>query len=256
MRSLAIARLRLLTRIRTANASFALASIPALVLAVAASWLPENMFRATFPFVAPMIATFTIFVFILHAGVLLIGSETAGQLHPQREGAEWSDLMETVPIGVAGRYWGEVLGSLGINLTIHLCTLPLLALVAVLSPLPVIVFVILEGIVLLLLSMGSAAAAWKRCARPTKWSATRMARSGLLFWILFVVILNATSRWDAFLGSIEGLITRPSQQTWSITLSAIERPVQLVVLIALLCVSYFAFYYVSSVRGLARRRGI
>ena len=254
MRSVAIARLRLLTRIRTASPLFALAAAPSLILVVAASWLPENEFRASAPLFGTWIAPASILVWILHVAVLLIGSETSGQLHPQREGAGWSDLLETIPIGPGGRYWGEVLGNLAINLTIHACTLPLLALVAILSPLPTAVFLALEAAALVLISLGAGAAAWKRCARPTKWSATRMARSGLLFWILFVAILHATSRRDAFVSSIEGVLFHPSARTWSETTAAFDRPAQLVVLVALLCLSYIAFYYASSVRALARRR--
>lgn len=256
MRSLAIARLRLLTRIRTASVFFALAAAPALPFVLVASWPPENEYRAGFPFIATYLSGWSVLVFILHLGVMMIGSETSGQLHPQREGTEWSDLMETIPIGPTGRFWGELLGNLGINLTIHLCCLPLLALVAVVSPLPISVFLIVELLVLFFLFMAAAAAAWKRCAAPTKWSGTRMARSGMLFWILFVLILNATARWESIPDALDGLWMRPSPTTWRAALAVFDRPVQFVVLVTLLCLSYLTFYYVSSVRGITRRRRI
>jgi hypothetical protein len=256
MRLLAIARLRLLTRIRTASVLYALATLPPLMPCVFASLIPENAYRESMPFLAPVVAVWSILVWILHTGILLIGSEAGEQLHPRREGAEWSDLLETVPLDPSGRFAGEAVGSLAVNLSIHICALPVLAVVVALSPLPLSVFMALECGTLALLSLGAGAAAWKRCASPSKWSATRMARSGVLFWILFVAILYQTSRWQAFVSSLQEAIFQPSRRSWQQIGATIERPASLALLVALLCLSYLAFYYVSSVRALARRREI
>jgi hypothetical protein len=256
MRLLAIAKLRLLTRIRTASVLFALATLPPLIPCVVASVVPENEYRESMPFIASITAVWSLLVWFLHTGILLVGSEAGEQLHPRREGAEWSDLLETVPLDPTGRFAGEAVGNPAVNLTIHACALPILALVVAISPLPLSAFVALECGTLALLSLGASAAAWKRCARPSKWSATRMARSGVLFWILFVAILYQTSRWEAFVTSLQEAILQPSSRTWQHIASTIDRPAFLALLIALLCLSYLAFYYVSSVRALARRREI
>lgn len=256
MRLLAIAKLRLLTRIRTASVLFALATLPLLIPSVGASVMSENAYRESMPFNAPIIAVWSLLVWFVHTGILLVGSEAGEQLHPRREGAEWSDLLETVPLDPTGRFAGEAVGNLAVNLTIHVCALPILAVVAALSPLPLSAFLTLECGTLALLSLGASAAAWKRCARPSKWSATRMARSGVLFWILFVAILYQTSRWQAFVSSLQEAIFQPSRRTWQQIGSTIDRPASLVLLVSLLCLSYLAFYYVSSIRALARRREI
>ena len=256
MRVLAIAKLRLLTRIRTASVLFALATLPPLALCVGASWLPQNDWRTSMPFASPILAVWSLLVWFLHIGLLLVGSEAGEQLHPRREGAEWSDLLETVPMTASGRFAGEAFGNLAVNLTIHVCALPLLALVAALSPLPITVFLPLEVCALVLFALAAGAGAWKRCARPSKWSATRMARSGVLFWILLVMIVYQTSRWDAFTDSLLEAVFQPSRRTWEQIASTIERPAQLAVLVVLLCLSYVTFYYLSSVRALARRREI
>jgi hypothetical protein len=255
MRYLAIAKLRMLTQIRTASALFAIAAIPSLIFCILTASLAENEYRAAVPFYAQIIAPWGFILWILHAGMLLIGSESSGQLHPLREGAEWSDLMETIPVGPNGRFLGEALGSLGANLTIHLCCMPLLAMVAVLSPLPLSAFIWLEIVTLVLFGLAGAAAAWKRCARPSKWSGTRMVRSGLLFWVLFWFILDRTSRWDAITSSLYLVTSRPLLQSWAEMTAAIDRPALFASLVALLCISYVMFYYFSAVRGLARRKG-
>lgn len=255
MRYVAIAKLRALTRVRTASGLFAIAAIPPLLLCVTSSSMAENEYRALVPLHAQIIAFESLAIWMLHVVLLLIGSESSGQLHPLREGAEWADLMETIPVGSGGRFLGEAFGSVATNLTIHLCCMPLLAMVVVLSPLPLSVFVWLEVITLALFALAGGAAAWKRCARPTKWSGTRMARSGLLFWILFWFILYQSSRWEEIVSSLNLLGARPLRQTWSQITAAIDGP-QFAVLVALLCISYVTFYYVSAVRGLARRRGI
>jgi hypothetical protein len=164
--------------------------------------------------------------------------------------------METIPVGAGGRFLGEAFGSLATNLTIHLSCLPLLAMVVVLSPLPLSAFVWLEIAALVLLALAGAAAAWKRCARPSKWSGTRMARSGVLFWVLFWFILDRTSRWDAITSALNLVTSRPLLQTWADITAAIDRPALFGSLVALLCISYVTFYYVDAVRGLARRRGV
>ena len=256
MRILAIAKLRLLTRIRTASVLFALATLPPLALCVSAAWLPQNEWRSIMAFAAPAFAVWSLLVWFLHIGLLLIGSEAGEQLHPRREGAEWSDLLETVPLQPGGRFAGEAFGNLAVTLTLHVCALPLLALVAALSPLPIAAFLPLEIAALILFALAAGAGAWKRCARPSKWSATRAARSGVLFWILFVMILYQTSRWEAFTDSLGEAIFQPSRRSWEQIASTIERPAQLAVLVALLCLSYVTYYYVSSVRALARRREI
>jgi hypothetical protein len=255
MRYVALAKLRVLTRVRTASALFAIAAIPSLVYCVLTASLSENEYRAVMPFYAGVIAPLSILLWILHAGIVLIGAESSGQLHPLREGAEWSDLMETIPIGPSGRFLGEAFGSVATNLTIHLCSLPLLAMVAVLSPLPLSAFVWLELATLALFALAGGAAAWKRCARPSKWSGTRMARSGLLFWILFWFILYQSSRWEEVVSLLSQFPARPLRQTWAGIIAAIDGP-QFAGLLALLCISYITFYYVGAVRGLARRRGV
>ena len=162
------------------------------------------------------------------------------------------DLMDTAPIRPGARFWGEAAGILAAAMTIHICTLPVLVLVAALSPLPTAMFVTAEAATIALVVLASAGGAWKRRAPRTRWSATRGPRSAVLFGILLLMTVRHTTQWEVFRDSLVWFVTHPSPRDWSAVSNAVDNPLLLFMLLSLLYTGYIAYYYATSVRT-ARR---
>ena len=258
MRYLAIARFRLLTTIRAANTLFAVAAIAAIGPAALNSFMPDEVFRAGADDFLGVAATTAVIAWIAHALILGFACDSFGKvtlLRTQITSVETegpADLMDTSPIRPSARFWGEVAGILAAAMTIHVCTLPVLVLVAALSPLPTAMFIAAEAATIMFVVLAATAGAWKRRARPTKWSGTRSARSGLLFFILLALTVRYTTRWEAFRDSLPLFIAQPSPRVWSAASNAVDNPLLLFTLLSLLYTGYIAFFYASSVRT-ARR---
>jgi hypothetical protein len=258
MRYLAIARLRLLTTTLAANPLFALTAAAAIIPAAFLAFVPDEAFRANADWYLGIAATTALVVWIMH-GLLLgaacnaFGNETLLKSSlTSMETAGPGDLIDTAPISLKGRFWGETAGILAAAMAIHICTLPVLVLIAALSPLPTRMFFGLEAIVIACVFLGSAGAAWKRRAPRTKWSATRPARSGLLFGFLLLMTVRHTTNWYPFRDSLVNFVKEPSPRIWSEVWNAIENPLLFFGLLALLYAGYIAYYYATSVR-MARR---
>lgn len=258
MRSLAIARFRLLTTIRKATPLFVLAFWAALGPLVLTSPLSDGSFRADADSLLGTAATAAVFAWIAHALLLVVVCDAFGRdssLRTQLASQETdgpADLMDTAPIGLRARFWGEAAGILAAAMIIHLCTLPLLVLGAALSPLPTSMFLVGEAVTIALVVLASAGAAWKRRAPRTKWSATRGPRSALLFVLILLVSIRQTTQWEVFRDSFVDFVRQPTPHAWSTVFHAVENPFLLCVLLLSLYYGYLAFYYSSSVR-MARR---
>jgi len=249
MRYLAIARYRLLTTIREATPIYIVAMLPP-VGAAFVQTLIESSFRGGPDSLLAFHAQIALFAWCFHAAFLFIATEAFGSLKISRseDAAVASDLMDSVPLSPNARFFGEMLGVFETTLLIHACCLPMLALVAALSPLPARVFLWLELLIIAVIALGSPAAAWKRTARPSKMSATRNLRSGILFLILVAAIFYVSTRWDSFRDAAFAFLGTPSLRAWDRVVATIENPIVLIVSIAALYSAYLAFYYVSSTR--------
>jgi hypothetical protein len=259
MRYLAIARFRLLTTIRAANFLFAVAAIAAIGPAALISFMPDEVFRAGADDFLGVAATTAVIAWIAHALILAIACEAFGNvkfLRPQITSVQTDapgDLMDTAPIRPGARFWGEAAGILAAAMTIHICTLPVLVLVAALSPLPTAMFVTAEAATIALVVLASAGGAWKRRAPRTRWSGTRGVRSSALCAIVVLIAVRYATRWEVFRDSlILFLNSQASPRVWSAVSNAVENPLLLFMLLSLLYTAYIAFYYWSSVRT-ARR---
>jgi hypothetical protein len=253
MRVLAIARFRLLTTIRTATPVFVIAILPPLMGAIAES-RSEPQFGAGAESPLRLYAVIALITWLFHAALLLAASEASGNLRMFRpDQTELNpDLMDSAPIRPRARFWGEAGGILAATAIIHACCLPLLAVVAALSPLPTRVFAWIEAGIIALMILGSTGAAWKRLAPRTKFSGTRTVRSVILFLILFSFSLFASTRWEAFRDSASEYLRSPSMRAWAQLASAVENPFLLLFLLALLYAGYIGFYYISATRDPAR----
>lgn len=248
MRYLAVARFRCLTTIRQATPIYVVVLLPAIIGALIQS-IFHHGYEAGDQFLA-LAARVALFAWAFHALFLLSATELfAGRkTQPLDPTTAPADLMESAPVRPNARFGGEFAGIFVSTLVIHACCMPLLALVAAMSPLPGSVFVWFELVVVALMILSSAAAAWKRIARPTKMAATRNLRSGILFAIIVVAVLYASTQWTQFRDAAAGFILVPSPRAWERLLATIDEPVALAVSIAVLYVVYFLFYYVSSTR--------
>lgn len=247
MRYLAVARLRLLTTVRSATPIFILAALPPL-LAAAFESIPEPLFRAAADELLAPIAKAALFAWLIHGLVVGVACEAFGnrRVRPDLTSLP-SDLMDSAPVGPRPRFWGEALGTFAAASTIHACCLPLLAAAAVLSPLPTAAFAWIEAGIIALMILGSAGAAGKRLAPVTPWTATRTARSGILSLILFLLVLLATTNWEAFRDSLAAFIITPSMRAWAAVTASVENPLLLGVLLSLLYAGYL-LYYLNSTR--------
>jgi hypothetical protein len=258
MRYLAIARFRLLTTIRAANALFAVAAIAAIGPAALNSFMPDEVFRAGADDFLGLAATTAVIAWIAHALILAFACDAFGNVtllrtqitSLQTDGP--ADLMDTAPIKPGARFWGEAAGILAAAMTIHICTLPVLVLVAALSPLPTAMFIAAEAAIIALVVLASTGGAWKRRAPRTKWSGTRGARSAVLFAILLLLAIKHTTEWEVFRDSLVRFVREPSPAVWLAVSNAVENPTLLFVLLSLLYAGYMAFYYSSSVRTAGR----
>ena len=258
MRSLAIARFRLLTTIRRGTMLYIVAAAAALGAATILSFMPDTVFRASADEILRLGATIAVAVAIWHVCLLVFACDAFGndstrrtQLASQETDAP-ADLMDTAPIGLAARFWGEAAGIFSAAMTLHLCTLPLLALIVALSPLHTEMFLVWEAVTVVLVVLASTGSAWKRRAPRSKWNATRGARSALLFVILLLMAVRYTTKWEEFRDSVFQFVVRPTPRMWSSISKAVENPVLLITMLSSLFLGYMAFYYASSVKT-ARR---
>ena len=249
MRYLAVARLRRLTTIRQATPVFLLTLLPPLGIAAIESLL-ESSYQGGTDRLLGFQAQVALIAWFFHTIFLLAAEEAFASRKMQSVDPANAplDLMDSAPLPPKSRFGGEMLGIFTSTLIIHACCLPMLAVCAALSPLPARVFVWVEAGVLALMILGSAAAAWKRIARPTKMAATRNLRSGILFAIIVAAILFVSTRWTEFRDALFAFLGMPSMRAWSRVLAAIDSPVGAIVSVAVLYVVYFVFYFVSSTR--------
>ena len=243
MRYLAFARFRLLTTVREATPIFVFATLPPLL----AAWYmstPEPLFRASADLLLGAFARAALLAWLFHAAIIVTASEAIGSMRLLRPDLTSipSDLMDSAPVGPFPRFWGDALGIFAATLMIHACCLPLLAVVAVLSPLPTIVFVWIEAGMVALTILTSASGAWKRLAPRTNWSATRSARSGILFVILFLLALGAATKVETFRDSLFVFVGEPSMRAWAAVAASVENPFLLVVLLSLLYAGYIVYF--------------
>lgn len=253
---LALARYHVLSRLRPAWGVFGIMFLFA--------FLPILMFGGLFGgssevrFEKDMVMHFTVaavhVTWILHI-LFLVGAADLLSIRrpPSSEGRPAAaDLTETVPIGPAERYTGEMLGVLGAVLMVHVCTLPLLVVAFVQSPLRSSTFFWFEAVVLAVAVLAAAGSSWKGRAGG-RWGRTRTARTAALFGILLAIVLSATTRWDAFRDALLAYFTEPSPRRWSLVAAEVMNPPLLALLLVLLYGGFITFFALSSIRSLERQ---
>jgi hypothetical protein len=252
MRYLAIARFRLLTMARTATPIFLGVIAPVLFFTIVMAAESEPQFRLEADEQLPANAGAAIAAWVLHGAAISFACLMSGKVKSPHDDVRTGllhDLMDTAPVGASARFWGEALGSLLGTLTIHTCCLPVLAVIAAMSPLPIRVFLWIEASAIAFMILAAGGAAWQRRAPRTKMAATRGPRNVIVFVILFLVALLLSIRREAFRDAFAMfLFPRMSMRGWAEVWAAVEHPIALAAMFAVLYFGTLAFYYVSSTR--------
>lgn len=255
MRYLAIARFRTLTALRTGTPTFVVALLPAIIAAIPLS-TPEPEFRGSADAMLRINASFAVMGWFFHTAFLAFATLMSGKVKTSHDFVsveDHPDLMDTVPVGHGARFWGEALGTFAAGGLLHLCCLPLLTAVAVLSPLPMIMFAGMEGALIALLFLASAGAAWQRRSPRTKYSATRGPRNILAVAMLIGGVVIVTTRARDFRDALLHFINpRTSIQAWREIVATIDSPLLFTVLMAMIYSGTIAYYYLSATKRTTR----
>lgn len=254
MRSLALARYRILTAARSGKwifiVSLLMAAAPKLLQQ--AFFLPGDFDGSDDAMLMRSDAQIAVFTYALHLVVIAAAADLSAVRRRVIDGAFAADLTETMPITPMARFFGDALGVLASTLIIHVSTLPLLALGIALSPLPSGALVFFELATLAAAILASAATSWQMRSAGRA-SLTRGARAIVLFGILFLVTIGLTTPWRDFRDATAGLLAEPSPISWRSLGAAIPDPAVFLVALALLYGSFVAFFALDSVRQIKRQ---
>jgi hypothetical protein len=272
MRYLAVARYRLLTTIRSASWIFAISLAAVLIPMASDGWTKPELYygennglgsgtlfvRQTKVLSDPVYmlsssATITLVSYVLHGIILLVACSVFATSRQRTDGHEASDLMDTAPLTPAVRFWGDTLGILASALLVHLCTLPLLALIIARSPFRNTTFLYYELALLAAVILASAGGAWKMRAGHSGWSQTRSVRSAATFVILLWVAVAINTRWEAFRDAFAAFASFPSAGSWYELMDTVNSPSLLVLSLLLLYAGFISFYFLQTVRSLETR---
>lgn len=254
MRSLAIARYRVLTTIRSARWIFAVSLGAALLLIVMGSGvvIPMSLHWWGVDGVMSTAAKTVIYAYFLHMVILLTACELFATRGRRAGAAHASDLTDTIPVAPIERFAGDALGILVCAAAVHASTMPLLAAAIALSPLPSVAFFWLELVTIVMAILASTAASWKYHS-TSKWAATQTPRTVMTFLILLLAVLSFTTRWKALRDAVGVFLLQPSPYWWKPVAAAVPNLPLLVAMLSLLYLGFIAYYTAHSVRSLERR---
>jgi hypothetical protein len=253
MRCLAVARYRLLTSVRLAGWIFASAIVVALLAAMVAAFSPDLVVTTMdrdIPTLFAVAARALEASYIFHTIILLGACHSFGSRRSRVSSTATADLMDAAPVSPAARYWGDALGIFGSTMTIHAATLPAMALVFALGPLPLPVFLWLEAAVIALVVLESAASSWKLQSSRQNPNTARAAAGVALFSILVLTTVISLTRWREFRDAWAYLMVWPSGRAWSSVVETIDSPALLGVLVAVIYASFLGFYHHRGIRAL------
>lgn len=252
MRTLAIARYRIWTAIRAATPLFVTVLTPPL-LATAGAALIDGRDLADPEMVMRVSAGASMVAWLFH-GLLLFGlaHQSAQSKIAEDATVHPSDLMDSAPFGPRDRFLGEFYGVLTATLLVHGCCLPVLAVLAALTPLPMAMFAGVEAVLIAGIILGSASAAWRRViggGTPAK--SMRVTRTTLLFFALVLFVVLMTTDHAPFRDAALAFVFGPSLPAWSRVTNAIDHPELMVGLLLTIYIGYLAFFFLSSIRSRA-----
>lgn len=256
MRSLAIARFRLLNAVRSCDWVFGIALLCAVVptavatsVAAPASWymlVAEVTLRS-----APQ---GVIAAYFLHVLLLAIAAQVLGQTATTwGEVVETNDLLDTAPVDPRGRVIGDSVGIFATLLVVHVATLPVLLFAAALTALPAWVVAVIEVAILAVAFLFSVIAASMKRSLRTAWGRSRSVRGVAVMIVLAVFSLAITTRFAAFREAVWAVLGDPSPRAWSALEATVYNPTLLALLLAAVFLGGIAYFYLHAVRPEATR---
>lgn len=247
--SLAVARYHLMAGLRNAYPVFgAAAFLLFMVLPAQSTLIVPDAMRDDQPLALLYAAAHVVgVVLVMH--LLVIITATLSVAAPR---GTFTDLMETAPISPANRFLGDMLGSAACALAIHLCLLPIIAFVVMISPVSGRVFFWYEMLVVAFILLGAGAASWKRRMDGPAGRA-RVVGNIALFATIVLMIMAVTTRWPRFRDAAGSFVAEPAPLRWAQVTREINRPGALVALLIVVYAAFLTFYALRSVQLQKRR---
>ena len=248
--TLGVARYHLLTGLRTGHAAFWITFlVAALHVTFAARLLePASRILRADPIGLMDGGSKAISVILsFHLSFVLVATAVITAPRIRTGGVEPPDLLDTAPISAAGRFWGDMLGALACGLVIHLCTLPLLALAFLLAPVERSVFFWFEVVLVAMVILQAAGAAWRR----RLFGAAGSIRSSAVAPLLLILVMGAfalTTRRSAFIDALIDWFWEPSPLRWSQLTREVMNPPLLFLLLFIIYMGFIAFFAIQSRR--------
>ncbi|MFZ2490048.1 MAG: hypothetical protein WA208_01050 [Thermoanaerobaculia bacterium] len=247
MRSLALARYRLLNGVRSADWVYGLAVFCVLVPMVGAAitagveWLGAGQFA-----IRPFAVMFSA-IYIIHALILAAASQAlVGPKQVWGEYVQVTDLFEAAPVDPRTRFVGEAVGIAVALAVIHLSTLPVITFGWMLSPQPWKVFAGLEAAVLVLIVFFSVVGAATGREVGSAWKRTRAPRAVGSVAFLVLGALAVTTRPRAFRDALGDLLAEASPRAWTALVSTVHNPLLLQVLLCAIFFGTIAYFYLRA----------
>ena len=249
----AVARYHILTVLRAANGPFwTTLIVSALGLLRSPIVIPQSVLLSWGPRAVLYESAQTVSaVCLLHLAMVFTATAMVVAPRRQLEGRVVADLMETAPISPLGRFTGDMIGAAACALVIHACTVPVVALAFVLSPVSSAMFWWYELIVIAVVILMAAGVAWKKRLAGVRGRARATAQIALTL-LLALLIVGSTTRRPYFGEAVASFISEPSYRRWSNVVAEVMNPPLFVALFALL---YFGsiFYFAARSRRLLMR---
>jgi hypothetical protein len=253
MRWLAVARYRyliLLRRTKWIIPVLVLTLLPSVMAGAPGLLFTAREYRREAPVFLRGAGLAVVFAYSIHIWALTSLCWSFGVVPRRPEGARPLDLMDSAPISGYSRYWGDAIGILAAALTIHVSTLPLLALIIAQSAFPRSAFWYLEAAVVFILFFASAVASWTLRAKDSKWSQTRSARNAGAVLLTLLLIIMASTRVDQFSDAVVAFFVEPSPRAWNALTATFRSGTLLFVLLTLSLGMFVALYSRQSARSI------
>ena len=249
MRTLAVARFRAWTTLRSTTGIFITAIVPAILALLPAAIVRDGQSVASGNMMH-VSAGVTQFAWLFHALFLCTAAIEFGNVRATTESssATPSDLMDSAPVPTWERYVGEASGIFFAAIGLHLCSLPVLVTAAVLSPLPAGTFIVIELTAIALTIFGSAAGAWRRVTPRPNPRSMRGMRVALLFLTFVTFVVLVTTEHVRFRDAFFGYLASPSARAWSQVVASVADPVAMLMMFLVIYAGYIAFFVMSAVR--------
>jgi hypothetical protein len=190
--------------------------------------------------------------YLLHTLALLAVCFVFGTGQRRSESSA-ADLIQTAPVTAAQTFWGDCLGVLAATLALHAAVVPLLAFIVALSPHPSLTFWVFEAVVVAVLFLASALAAWSLRAESWRWSLARSFRATIAVALIVAGAAALFARRPAGLAeALVAVLQNPGRSSLEAVLASFRNPPTATLVFAALYAAFVSFFFIHSVRRALR----